>query len=65
MATQREWHFVYGKGVAQGWQYSPATGWVRVSEDDMDSWPPTSYRVVEWPQAIPTPIKDGPPRQPW
>ena len=63
MNTQRELHMVYGdNGIkAQGWQAS-AMGWKLVDPDD---WPNGSYRVVEWPHAIPDPIKGGPPRQVW
>lgn len=62
---QREWHFVYGTNDRQGWQHSHATGWVQVSLDEMDEWPQGSYRLVEWPQVIPSPTKDGPPRELW
>ena len=60
---RREFHMVYGDNriKPQGWEES-ALGWKQV---DPDEWPNGSYRVVEWPQAIPEPIKNGPPRELW
>lgn len=61
---ERELHMVYGdNGIeSQGWQET-ALGWQQVNPDD---WPNGSYRVVDWPSAIPEPVKAGsPPRQLW
>tara|TARA_R110000796_G_scaffold227915_1_gene344891 strand:+ start:356 stop:541 length:186 start_codon:yes stop_codon:yes gene_type:complete len=59
----KELHMVYGdNGIkAQGWQQS-AVGWEQV---DWSDWANGSYLVVNWPAAIPAPIKDGPPRERW
>lgn len=57
---RRELHIVYGK-EAQGWEEA-AVGWRQV---DPDEWARDSYRVVEWPHAIPCPVKNGPPRELW
>ena len=63
MTKRREWQRVYGdNGLrAQGWEES-ATGWAQVNHDD---WPNGSYQVIDWPHAIPEPVKAGPPRQRW
>ena len=60
---RRELHFVYGdNGIkAQGWEET-ALGWRQV---DPDYWKPGSYTVIDWPQAIPEPVKYGPPRELW
>jgi len=60
---RREWHFVYGdNGIKpQGWEES-AIGWKQV---DPEGWTNDSYRVVDWPHAIPEPVKNGPPRELW
>ena len=63
MTTRKELHMVYGdNGIkAQGW-IETAIGWTQVDPDD---WAGGSYRVVEWPHAIPAPVKNGPPREIW
>jgi len=60
---RRELHFVYGdNGIKpQGWEES-ATGW---RQGDVDDWKGGSYTLVEWPHAIPEPVKNGPPRELW
>ena len=60
---RRELHMVFGdNGIkAQGWEEA-ALGWRQVSHDD---WPNGSYSVVDWPSTIPTPVKNGPPRELW
>lgn len=65
MMTRREYHFVYGKGLRQGWEET-ALGWKLVDNWDVDQWPSDSYTVVEWPHYIPDPVGPGcPPRERW